>query len=130
MRRTRFLVLASSLAVVHQVAAQPVAVQPAAHREKPSSAETAPGEAEALYSCKQRTGQVVVTFKSETDVKDLIAWVIGFTCKNFLLDPRVVATGRKVSIITPSKMTAAEAYRVFLGALSTIGLTVVPPSAP
>jgi general secretion pathway protein D len=115
------LTLASFLASVRQVAAQPVA-----HNERPPPAESVPGEDEALYSCKQRTGQVVVTFKTETDVKDLIAWVIGFTCKNFLLDPRVVATGRKVSILTPNKMTAAEAYRVFLAALSTIGLTVVP----
>jgi len=42
-----------------------------------------------------------------------------------LLDPRVASTGRKVSIITPNKMSAAEAYRVFLAALSTINLTVV-----
>jgi general secretion pathway protein D len=50
----------------------------------------------------------------------------GLSCKNFLLDPRVVATGRKVSIITPNKMSPAEAYRVFLAALATVGLTVVP----
>jgi general secretion pathway protein D len=84
------------------------------------------GEDDALYSCKQRTGQVVVSFKSDAEVKDLVAWVMGFTCKNFLLDPRIVATGRKVTIITPNKMSAAEAYRVFLGALATVGLTVVP----
>lgn len=86
----------------------------------------APGEEEALYSCKRSTDSVVVTFKTEAEVKDLITWVVGFTCKSFLLDPRVVATGRKVSIVTPNKMTPTEAYHVFLGALATIGLTVVP----
>jgi general secretion pathway protein D len=115
------LTLASFLAGVRQVAAQPVA-----HNERPPPAEAIPGEDEALYSCKQRTGQVVVTFKTDAEVKDLIAWVMGFTCKNFLLDPRVVATGRKISLLTPNKMTAADAYRVFLAALSTVGLTVVP----
>ncbi|HET7505537.1 MAG TPA: type II secretion system secretin GspD [Kofleriaceae bacterium] len=102
------------------------AAQPVAHNERAPPAEHPPGEDEALYSCKQHTGQVVVTFKADAEVKDLLAWVMGFTCKNFLLDPRVVATGRKVSMITPNKMTPAEAYRVFLAALSTIGLTVVP----
>jgi general secretion pathway protein D len=101
-------------AEVRQVAAEPI------------SEVKAPGEEEALYSCKQRADSVVVTFKSEAEVKDLITWVVGFTCKSFLLDPRIVATGRKVSIVTPNKMTPAEAYHVFLGALATIGLTVVP----
>jgi general secretion pathway protein D len=86
----------------------------------------APGEDEALYSCKRRTGQVAVTFKPETELKDLITWVMGFTCKNFILDPRIVSTGKKVTVIAPNKMSTTEAYRVFLVALSTMGLTIVP----
>src|SRR5215468_10307517 len=86
----------------------------------------APGEDEALYSCKKRTGQVAVTFKPETELKDLITWVMGFTCKNFILDPRIVSTGKKVTVIAPNKMNPTEAYRVFLVALSTMGLTIVP----
>jgi general secretion pathway protein D len=86
----------------------------------------APGEDEALYACKKRTGQVAVTFKPETELKDLITWVMGFTCKNFMLDPRIVSTGKKVTVIAPNKMSAQEAYNVFLAALSTMGLTVVP----
>jgi len=84
------------------------------------------GEDEALYSCKRRTGQVAVTFKPETELKDLITWVMGFTCKNFILDPRIVSTGKKVTVIAPNKMSSTEAYRVFLVALSTMGLTIVP----
>ncbi|TMQ03862.1 MAG: type II secretion system protein GspD [Deltaproteobacteria bacterium] len=87
----------------------------------------APGEDEKLYSCKQlKTGQVSVTFKPETELKDLITWVMGFTCKNFILDPRIVSTGKKVTVIAPNKMSPTEAYRVFLVALSTMGLTIVP----
>jgi general secretion pathway protein D len=85
----------------------------------------AAGEDEVLYSCKNRAGPVAVTFKPETELKDLVTWVVGFTCKNFILDPRIVSTGKKVTVIAPNKMAAAEAYRVFLVALSTIGLTVV-----
>ena len=86
----------------------------------------APGEDDALYSCKKKTGPVAVTFKPETELKDLIAFVMGFTCKNFILDPRIVSTGKKVTVIAPLKMSQQDAYRVFLVALSTMGLTVVP----
>src|SRR3569623_1724183 len=86
----------------------------------------APGEDDALYSCKKKTGPVAVTFKPETELKDLIAFVMGFTCKNFILDPRIVSTGKKVTVIAPRKMSQQDAYRVFLVALSTMGLTVVP----
>jgi general secretion pathway protein D len=100
--------------------------QPAATPGAATPAATAPGEDESLYSCKRRTGQVAVTFKPETELKDLITWVMGFTCKNFILDPRIVSTGKKVTVIAPNKMSSNEAYRVFLVALSTMGLTIVP----
>ncbi|MEP6866654.1 MAG: hypothetical protein ABJE66_38935, partial [Deltaproteobacteria bacterium] len=86
----------------------------------------APGEDDTLYSCKKKVGPVAVTFKPETELKDLIAFVMGFTCKNFILDPRIVSTGKKVTVIAPLKMSQQDAYRVFLVALSTMGLTVVP----
>ncbi|MBA3452458.1 MAG: type II secretion system secretin GspD [Deltaproteobacteria bacterium] len=92
----------------------------------PATTPTTAPEDEALYACKKRTGQVAVTFKPETELKDLITWVMGFTCKNFILDPRIVSTGKKVTVIAPNKMSAGEAYNVFLVALSTMGLTVVP----
>ena len=92
----------------------------------PGTSPAAAVEDEALYACKKRTGQVAVTFKPETELKDLITWVMGFTCKNFILDPRMVSTGKKVTVIAPNKMSAQEAYNVFLVALSTMGLTVVP----
>jgi general secretion pathway protein D len=85
-----------------------------------------PGEDDTLYSCKKKVGPVAVTFKPETELKDLIAFVMGFTCKNFILDPRIVSTGKKVTVIAPLKMSQQDAYRVFLVALSTMGLTVVP----
>ncbi len=109
--------LLSSLAPVRYAVAQPA---PA------GGTTTTAAEDESLYPCKKRTGQVAVTFKPETELKDLIAWAMGFTCKNFILDPRIVSTGKKVTVMAPNKMSAAEAYNVFLVALSTMGLTVVP----
>lgn len=98
---------------------QPVGV------ERPSAAALPATADEQLYRCKTHTGAVAVTFKPETDIKDLLTWVMGFTCKNFILDPRISSTGRKLTVIAPNKLSAREAYQVFLVALSTIGLTVV-----
>jgi general secretion pathway protein D len=95
-------------------------------KDKDKDKAPVPGEDDTLYSCKKKVGPVAVTFKPETELKDLIAFVIGFTCRNFILDPRIVSTGKKVTIIAPLKMSQQEAYRVFLVALSTMGLTVVP----
>ena len=96
------------------------------HSELPGAA--TPEEDAVLYSCNRRDGAapIAVTFKPETELRDLVTWVMGFTCKNFTFDPRIVSMGRKVTVIVPNKMTAVEAYRVFLGALATVGLTVVP----
>src|SRR5690606_18163555 len=119
MKQTRSLtlLLLASLAT-------PVLAQPAPDSATPAAG-TAPAD-DPLYSCKKRSGQVAVTFKPETELKDLITWVMGFTCKNFILDPRIVSTGKKVTVIAPNKMSVTEAYNVFLAALSTMGLTVVP----
>src|SRR3954470_12102694 len=103
---------------------RPAIAQPAG--EKPAAGSAATPEDDQLYPCKKRTGQVAVTFKPETELKDLIAWAMSFTCKNFILDPRIVQTGKKVTVIAPLKMSQQEAYRVFLVALSTMGLTIVP----
>jgi general secretion pathway protein D len=107
----------SLLAGVHPAAAEPMEGRPPAGEQ--------PAGDEPPFRCKAHPGPVVVTFKADAEVKDLITWVMGFTCKNVLLDPRVTATGRKISIVTPSQMSPDEAYQVFLAALATINLTAV-----
>jgi general secretion pathway protein D len=102
-----------------------IAMTSVAHAET-TKPEPAPGEDESLYSCKNRTGEVAVTFKPETEVSELMTWVMGFTCKNFVLDPRVVVTNKKVTIVAPTKLSHTDAYRLFLTALATVNLTIVP----
>ncbi len=122
MKTTRSLALLLTAAL-----ATPVFAQPAPSTGGGTTTDAAPGgQDDALYSCKKKSGMVAVTFKPETELKDLIAWAMGFTCKNFLLDPRIVSTGKKVTVIAPNKMSATEAYNLFLASLSTMGLTVVP----
>jgi general secretion pathway protein D len=126
MRITRsFTILVLGLALAASpVLAQPT-TSPSTNKDKDKDKDA--GDDEPLYSCGKKTGDVTVTFKPETELKDLITWVEGFTCKSFVLNPSVVATsGKKVSIIVPTKMSPQDAYRLFLVALSTMNLTVVP----
>ena len=94
--------------------------------EKPAAPAPAGPQDDPTYKCGKQAGPVAVNFKPETELKEIIAWVMGFTCRNYILDPRIVSTGKKVTIMAPLKMSQADAYGVFLAALSTMGLTVVP----
>lgn len=85
-----------------------------------------PAVDESPYSCKQKTSDVEVTFKSELELKDLLAWAVGFTCKKFVVEPHAASIGRKVTLIAPGKQSPAQAWDMFTTALSTMGLTVVP----
>jgi general secretion pathway protein D len=77
-----------------------------------------------VYSCRHRPDQVLITFKPEIEVKDLITWAMGFTCNRYLYDNRYVQN-RHVTVIAPEKMSAHDAYDLFLASLATAGLTVV-----
>ncbi|MEO6772902.1 MAG: type II secretion system secretin GspD [Kofleriaceae bacterium] len=118
--------LALGLVLCCAVAHADPELNPVSAPVSPSAAPGGPEDDTQLYHCKDKVGQVSVTFKPETELKDLVTWVMGFTCRNFMFDPAYVQRGKKVTIIAPNTMSPQEAYRVFLVALSTIGLTVVP----
>lgn len=86
-----------------------------------------PGEDDELYRCGKSKGDIAVTFKPGTELADLVAWAMSFTCKNFVYSSRVLA-GRSltVTVVAPSRMTPSEAWRLFLIALHGMNLTVVP----
>ncbi len=58
------------------------------------------------------------------DITDVIKAISELTGKNFIIDQSV--TRGKISIIAPTQITVAEAYKAFLTALSVNGLTVIP----
>ncbi len=105
------------------VAAAPVAAQPA---DPDAAADPASGEDAQLYSCGKAKGPVSVSFKPDIELKDLLTWAMGFTCKNFIYEQGVLSRSKKLTIIAPNKMSPQDAYRLFLTGLSTMGLTVVP----
>ena len=88
----------------------------------------AAGEDDSLYNCKRakRGRKITVSLRPEAELKDLITWVMGFTCKNFIYEPGLIQRAKKVTIVSPVEMTPQEAYRLFLVAMSTMGVTVVP----
>jgi general secretion pathway protein D len=57
------------------------------------------------------------------DIADLVKAISELTGKNFIVDPNVHG---KITIIAPSRITVAEAYKAFLSALAINGLAVVP----
>lgn len=57
------------------------------------------------------------------EITDVIKAISELTGKNFIVDPGVRG---KITIIAPSKITVAEAYKAFLSALAINGYTVVP----
>jgi hypothetical protein len=68
---------------------------------------------------------VKLNLKPETEVADLVAWISAISCRQFVL-PDLLASHAKVTIVAPGLITPREAYRLFLEALDSVGLTVVP----
>jgi general secretion pathway protein D len=62
----------------------------------------------------------------DVDIAVLVKFISELTGKNFILDERVHG---KLTIISPTKMSIAEAYRTFQSALELKGFTTVPAGA-
>jgi general secretion pathway protein D len=92
------------------------------------SGATAIGEKD-FNSCKKfPAGKRIVklNLKPDTELGDLISWISSITCKQFLLPGTIPSNSKKVTIVAPELITPEEAYRLFLGALDSVGLTVQP----
>jgi general secretion pathway protein D len=91
-----------------------------------SAADTArPGTGSACTRLPAGKRMVKLNLKPETEIADLVAWISSITCKQFVLGD-LPASHAKVTIVAPSLITSAEAYRLFLDALDSVGLTVYP----
>ncbi len=77
-------------------------------------------------SCRKapRGQRFTVTLPKETELEDLVNWMMSITCQKFIWD-RKVRSG-KVTILSPEPVTVDEAYAAFYAALETMGLTVEP----
>ncbi|RME26144.1 MAG: type II secretion system protein GspD, partial [Deltaproteobacteria bacterium] len=60
---------------------------------------------------------------NEAEVQEIVQWISKQTCKNFIIGDNI--RGGKITILSNTPVTAAEAYRAFLSALNVNNLTVV-----
>jgi general secretion pathway protein D len=89
---------------------------------------TEPGNADGqLYSCKKAPDslKIKITFKPETEFKELVQWAMGFTCKQFIYSSAIGSRSSKVTIISPGEMAVRDAWKLFHVALQSMGLTLV-----
>jgi type II secretory pathway component GspD/PulD (secretin) len=67
---------------------------------------------------------VKLNLKPDTELGELVAWISSITCKSFIMPSTISSQGKKVTIVSPQLITPEEAYRLFLDALDSVGLTV------
>jgi general secretion pathway protein D len=70
----------------------------------------------------QTPGMITMNFK-DVDLGVLVKFISDLTQKNFVVDPAVKG---RVTILSPRKVSVAEAYKVFLSVLEVNGFTAVP----
>lgn len=68
--------------------------------------------------------KVLITLKPETELMELVGWIKTISCRPFILPASIRQS--KVTVVAPEPVTAGEAYRIFLSALESMGLTVQP----
>lgn len=101
--------------------AVPPPAEPADQQKVPSQAPAEP--AGQIDMKKIRSGQDFITLNfTNIDVAALVKVMSELTRRNFIIDEKV--TG-KVTLMTPTRISAAEAYQVFLSALEIKGFTAV-----
>jgi general secretion pathway protein D len=83
-------------------------------------------EDSSLYACDKAKGRFKVNLAPDVELKDLVTWAFSFTCKNFIYSSAIGTRAAKVTIKSPESMNARQAWSVFLVALQSMGLTVVP----
>ncbi len=77
------------------------------------------------FACGKPRGAFEVNLADEVTVKDLVTWAMGFSCKRFVFTAGITARSAKLTMITPGKLDAAEAWSVFEVALESMGLAAV-----
>ncbi len=100
---------------------------PAATPAVPANGElTLPGEKEALQDCKKfpPNKKFKWELRGEVDLMTMLNAISPMLCKPFIIPGSLRQS--KVTILAPDMMTAPEAYRMFLAAIESMGLTVQP----
>jgi general secretion pathway protein D len=91
--------------------------------EEPAGPEKETAEPRRSPAREKEDSRMISIDFDNVDISLLIKFISELTGKNFLVDPNVKG---KVTIISPSKISVDEAYRVFESVLEVHGFTTVP----
>src|SRR5262245_58814841 len=80
---------------------------------------------DAPYGCGKPTGSLSIRFKPELELKELVSWAMGFSCKRIIYKADIASRAAKVTMLTPGKLKPGEAWSVFTAALDAMGLAAV-----
>ena len=83
-------------------------------------------EPDPMYTCHEPSAgtKIIVQFKAETSIRDLVTWALGFTCKNIVLSSEAERAAPRVTILAPKPLTPKQALALFVDTLETEGLVV------
>src|SRR5436190_7093645 len=75
-------------------------------------ADPAPDAASPLYGCGKAKGGAAlsVSLKPDLELKDLVTWAMGFSCKKFVYASSIAQRSAKVTVMTPGTMSPSEAW--------------------
>ncbi len=76
----------------------------------------------AVLFAAEPVGKILLNLK-DAEIEGVVKTISELTGKNFILDERVRG---KVTVISPTELTPAEAYEVFQAILNVKGFTIVP----
>lgn len=84
-------------------------------------------DGDQVYRCHPAspTTKISVTFKPDASLRDLVTWVLGFSCKNVVYSADVAAYADNLTLVTPTELTPKQAMQLFVDALESVGLVVV-----
>ncbi len=96
-----------------------------ADREQPVAAARDDDGDDSRFACAKPRTSFEVGFPDEVGVKDLVTWAMGISCKRFVYASGIAARSAKLTMITPGKLDAGQAWALFETALDSMGLAVV-----
>jgi len=80
------------------------------------------GETEIDFAARAKKGKFSFDF-SKAEIIDVVKAISNLTQRNFIIPEKI--KGQRITILSPTKISASEAYQVFLVALEVNGITVV-----
>ncbi|MEL6184379.1 MAG: type II secretion system secretin GspD, partial [Myxococcota bacterium] len=138
--RQRDLAIPTRLPGIRQSAAAPTRAKPKINPGRRSNPRPAPPprprstgssggsygalKAESGKNCRVPPPNQMVSFDFEGEVEKLVKWISEITCRNFILTNKV--RSQKIQILSPSRVLAKNAWRVFLAVLESNDFTVEP----